>query len=86
MSRGVGGKAGVVEELGVCRIGYGFAGTMGKVNDNLFVLREAVEADRAERVSIRSSACEEDGEASCSSGKRRGFVSSRLPPRLPPGP
>src|SRR5690242_7153942 len=51
---------------------------IGKVRDNLFVLLDAVERDRAERVSTRSS-MREGGDVSGSSGNRRGFVSSRLP-------
>jgi len=54
---------------------------MGRVNDSLFVLREAVDAERLERVSIKSSAWEVADETD-SSGNRRGFVSSLLPPRL----
>jgi hypothetical protein len=81
VSSGVGGKAGVVVEAGVGRKGRAVGGMIGKVRDSLFVLLEVVEADRAERVSIRSPMCEGGGEIG-SSGKRRGLVSSRLPPRL----
>lgn len=80
VSRGVRGKAEEVEEAGAGLVGYGFGGAIGKVKESLFVLREVVEADRDERVSIKSSPYDW-GELMGSSGRRRGLVSSQLPSR-----
>lgn len=76
VSRGVGGNDVAVVEAGVGREGKGVGGAIGRVKESLLVLRDVVDADREDRVSIESSIWGCANEAS-SSGIRLGSVSSR---------
>lgn len=78
VSKGVDGKEAVVVEVGMGREGLGFGGAIGSVRERRCVVRDAVEADRVERFSVRSSAWAR-AVAMASSGMCR--VSSVLIPR-----
>lgn len=80
VSKGVDGKEAVVVEAGMGREGLGFGGAIGSVRERRCVVRDAVEADREERFSIRSSEWAR-AVAMASSGTCRGSVSSVLFPR-----
>lgn len=80
VSKGVDGKEAVVVEVGMGREGLGFGGAIGSVRERRCVVRDAVEADRVERFSVRSSAWAR-AVAMASSGMCRASVSSVLNPR-----
>ena len=63
VSSGVGGNEDAVEEAGVGREGNAVGAAIGRVNDRRLEMREAVEAERSDRVSVKlkSSKCGANG-------------------------